>query len=180
LKDNGRRDYTLVQAARGPANGVQFIHLCLYVFLSSGEILARFNNLDEVRAKIKAEEDYQRSFDARRAARLPDPPHVVRLLAVSEAIKIEGGIKEHIISDKRGHARPDGVIRAPEGRTVKQLFVIAHEVGHVVMKHYDSNKPRHVEEYEADKYALAALKRHGVKVPRKLAQHIRQCISFNG
>jgi alkyl hydroperoxide reductase subunit AhpC len=101
----------------------------------------------------------------------------VKLLAVSEAIKIEGGIKEHIISDKRGHARPDGVIRAPEGRTVKQLFVIAHEVGHVVMKHYDSNKPRHVEEYEADKYALAALKRHGVKVPRKLAQHIRQCIA---
>jgi hypothetical protein len=59
-----------------------------------------------------------------------------------------------IDGDKRGHARPDGVIRAPEGRTVKQLFVIAHEVGHVVMKHYDSNKPRHVEEYEADKYAL--------------------------
>jgi len=155
----------------------KLIHLCNYRFITLDEIIPRLENLAEVRSKIEAEEVYQSKLDAKRAARLPDPPHVTKLLSIAEAIKAEGGITEHIISDKRGHARKDGVIRAPEGRTVKQLQIIAHEVGHVVMKHNGSSAPRHVQEYEAEKYAFDALKRHGVKVPRKILKHSKQCIA---
>lgn len=110
------------------------IHLCYYRFLSTG-LTQKYEPLNEVLAKIKAEDDYQRAFDEKRAARGDDPPHVKKYLAIAEAIKAEAGVQDHIVSDKRGHARKDKVIRAPQGRTIKQLHVIAHECGHVFHNH---------------------------------------------
>jgi hypothetical protein len=95
------------------------------------------------------------------------------LLAVADAIKAEAGVTHHRIVDPR---REDGcvifglafpqrkIIHAPEGRTPKDLYLLAHECAHVALRH-DHQKPRHVREYEAEMWAHVALHRHGVAVP---------------
>src|SRR5262245_34857833 len=95
------------------------------------------------------------------------------LLAVAEAIKAETGVIHHRILDP---TRKDGyvtfglafpqrkIIHAPEGRTPKDLYLLAHECAHVALRH-DHQKPRHVREYEAEMWAHAALPRHGVAIP---------------
>ena len=45
-----------------------------------------------------------------------------------------------------------------------QMFL--HEVGHVRIKHHKDNPPRHVEEYEAEIYALEVMRHEGVPVTR--------------
>jgi hypothetical protein len=94
-------------------------------------------------------------------------------LAVAEAIKAEAGVIHHRILDP---SRKDGyvifglafpqrkIIHAPEGRTPKDLYLLAHECAHVALRH-DHQKPRHVREYEAEMWAHAALPRHGVAIP---------------
>jgi len=95
------------------------------------------------------------------------------LLAVAEAIKAEAGVTHHRIVDPRcedgcvifGLAFPQRkIIHAPEGRTPKDLYLLAHECAHVALRH-DHQKPRHVREYEAEMWAHVALHRHGVAVP---------------
>jgi hypothetical protein len=45
-----------------------------------------------------------------------------------------------------------------------QLFL--HEVGHVRIKHHKDNPPAHVEEYEAELYAIHVMRHEGVPVLR--------------
>lgn len=49
-----------------------------------------------------------------------------------------------------------------------RLFHFLHEVGHLRLGHYDPRDtcPVHVEEYEAEKYAIKAMHNEGVAVPR--------------
>jgi hypothetical protein len=62
------------------------------------------------------------------------------------------------------------------------LFVFLHEVGHAKFKHPDTRGevPSHVEEYEAERYAIAAMRHEGIPVPRdELAdakRNVRACI----
>ena len=44
------------------------------------------------------------------------------------------------------------------------LMIFLHEVGHVRIKH-DVDAPAHVEEYEAELYAMYALRHEGIPVP---------------
>lgn len=95
-----------------------------------------------------------------------------RFLRVAAALKAEAGVTGHVVRNSlTGKARRDRSIVAPEGKTRRQLFVLAHECAHVVLGHVDSKKraPRHVEEFEAEKWALAALRRHKIPVSRKMA-----------
>jgi hypothetical protein len=98
---------------------------------------------------------------------------LTELLAVAERIKAEAGVTHHriidpICKDGRvlfGLAFPKRkLIRAPEGRTPEDLYLLAHECAHVALKH-DHQKPRYIREYEAELAAHAALQRHGVAVP---------------
>jgi hypothetical protein len=57
-------------------------------------------------------------------------------------------------------------IIAPKPTTRRRLYVWAHECAHVALNH-DHKKPRHREEYEAERWAAQALRRHGISVPRK-------------
>src|SRR5262249_9172153 len=100
-------------------------------------------------------------------------PALDELLAVADAIKAEAGVTHHCIVDP---SREDGrvifglafpqrrSIHAPEGRTPNDLYLLAHECGHVALRH-DHQKPRHVREYEAAMWAHGALQRHGIAVP---------------
>jgi hypothetical protein len=92
------------------------------------------------------------------------------LLAIAEAIKSEAGVIQHRIIDPyreglRGWAYPQRkIIYAAEGRTPEDLYYVAHECAHVALRH-DHQKPLHVREYEAEKWAHEALQTHGVAIP---------------
>jgi hypothetical protein len=117
-----------------------------------------------------------------RAAREAAAAHYLKTAA---AIKAEAGVLEHVVrASLSGWARVKArKITAPEGKTRKQLYILAHECAHVALAHA-SRKPRHLEEMEAEKWAHAALRRHGVAVPRAMtvrakayvARKIRQAV----
>ena len=100
-----------------------------------------------------------------------------RYLAIAEAIKAEAGVEKHDIRKGltgRAWAR-EKRISAPEGRTRKQLYILAHECAHIALNHTKS-KPRHVEEMEAEKWAHDALRRHGVPVPRSMTTRAKEYV----
>jgi hypothetical protein len=55
-------------------------------------------------------------------------------------------------------------ILVPRPTTRRRLYVFAHECGHIALDHR-GRRPRHRQEYEAERYALEAMRRHGVAVP---------------
>jgi hypothetical protein len=107
-----------------------------------------------------------------------------RYLEIATALKIEAGVKRHdVCKELRGLAYCDsGVILAPEGRTRKQLYILAHECAHVALKHghrrWRKNKPGHVVELEAEQWAHDALRRHGVPVPREMSRRARNYVGY--
>ena len=48
-----------------------------------------------------------------------------------------------------------------------RLYICAHEAGHVAKGHKRGNGYSHRHEYEAERYAHEALRRHGIALPRK-------------
>ena len=105
-----------------------------------------------------------------------------KFLQIAAALKAEAGITRHdVCKELRGLAWCDsGVILAPEGRTRKQLYILAHECAHVALKHGEqpdrARKPQHVEELEAEQWAHDALRRHGVPVPRVMTHGARRYV----
>jgi hypothetical protein len=65
-----------------------------------------------------------------------------KFLQIAAALKVEAGISRHDVCKKlRGRAWCDsGVILAPEGRTRRQLYVLAHECAHVALKHGEQSR----------------------------------------
>lgn len=101
-----------------------------------------------------------------------------RFLAIAASLKREAGVTEHIVrKGLSGYAQPGGKIEAPEGRTRKQLYILAHECGHVALKHFDRRQPRHVEELQAEEWAHDALRRHGVPVPRAMTKRAHRYVA---
>jgi hypothetical protein len=102
----------------------------------------------------------------------------LRYLAVAAAIKLEAGVRRHHITDGLyGRAWPKiHTIAAPEGRTRKELLILAHECAHVALRHIRA-KPVHVLEHEAEVWAHAALRRHGIAVPEVMTMLARMYIA---
>lgn len=102
-----------------------------------------------------------------------------RFLAVAEALKRESGVMEHKIrKNLSGVAFRGGKIEAPEGRTRKQLYILAHECAHVALRHVGSRQPKHSKELEAEQWAHAALRRHGIPVPRAMTDRARRYVAL--
>jgi hypothetical protein len=57
-------------------------------------------------------------------------------------------------------------ISVPRPVTRRALHIYLHEIAHIVLDHRNQ-KPRHVEEFEAETWAFAKMREHGVAVPRK-------------
>lgn len=55
-----------------------------------------------------------------------------------------------------------GIISVPTLRDAAALFLWLHEFGHVNLGHFDDDKPGHLEEYEAENYALRIFQAHGL------------------
>ena len=92
-----------------------------------------------------------------------------RCQEVAQAIIREAGVVTVQFHNRGlyGRARiKENAIYAPSPSTRRRLYIVAHECGHVVLKH-DGSKPRHREEYEAERYAHVAMRQHGISVPKK-------------
>ncbi|MEQ1649181.1 MAG: hypothetical protein ABL898_11390 [Hyphomicrobiaceae bacterium] len=100
-----------------------------------------------------------------------------RYAAIADAIKREAGIKKHYRHKVIGGLAWTGTgkILAPEGITRRQLYVLAHECGHIVLHSTPASlaKPGHVKEHEAETYAHRAFKRYDLEVPEKSARWAR-------
>lgn len=107
----------------------------------------------------------------------------MRFLDIAAALKKEARVKRHVLSSVRPltlaevflkshhvdigvspHYRK-GTIHAPEGRNIRDLYVLAHECGHAAFDH-GRQTPRWLAEYQAETWAIAALQRHGVVVSK--------------
>jgi hypothetical protein len=108
--------------------------------------------------------------EARRAAK-------ERYQLIAKALKREAGVRRHYTHKSiSGLAWIDsGKILAPDGITRRQLYVLAHECGHIVLHSSAAtwNKPGHIKEHEAETYAHRAFERYGLEVLEKSAQWAR-------
>lgn len=117
----------------------------------------------------------QRLLAAKRAARQ-------RYEIIAEALKREAGVTRHYTHNFIGGLAwsDQGRILAPQGITRRQLYVLAHECGHVLLHGTPEGmrKPAHVKEHEAEVYAHRAFKRYGLEVPDKSAQWARAYVGL--
>ena len=102
-----------------------------------------------------------------------------RCAEAAENMITEAGVEKVTWSDKSlrgwGSAKYRSIY-APRPNTRRRLYVVAHECGHVALGH-NGTKPRHRQEYEAERYAQAAMKRHGVAVPRKSVEQGKKYVA---
>lgn len=79
-----------------------------------------------------------------------------------------------------GAAVPEGkLLQVPELVNRHALYVFFHEVGHVVLGHMRGGVERHLEECQAEIYAIETSKRHGIGVPRSELERARQNVKAN-
>lgn len=68
-------------------------------------------------------------------------------------------------------------IPPPESR--QALMTGLHEIGHVRLGHFGKHpKPRYVEEFEAEHWAIATMRREGVPVPRSGLQKAKDYVAW--
>ncbi|QDU25872.1 hypothetical protein ETAA8_09440 [Anatilimnocola aggregata] len=99
---------------------------------------------------------------------------------VTKAILKEAGVESVEYHDKglRGLAIvKKRYVYVPTPTTRRRLYIVAHEAGHVALKHTGS-LPVHRKEYEAEIYAHDALRRHGVAVPAKSTIRAKQYVAY--
>lgn len=102
-----------------------------------------------------------------------------RRLAIAAAMKSEAGVEDHLINERdlSGLAYLEaGKIHSPEGRNIAQLYVLAHECGHIFLQRLGGpgyRLPSHVKELEAESYAHQAFRHHGMRVPKHVTQRAR-------
>jgi hypothetical protein len=95
-----------------------------------------------------------------------------RYIEIAAALKAEAGITQHTAHKEiTGHASlTTGAIFAPAGTTRSQLYVLAHECGHIALHsaRKSGRKPRHVEEHEAPRATLPARSRLSAGASRRM------------
>lgn len=124
----------------------------------SGSTKARKSKGNEIRARIEA--------------------NWKKRLAFAEAMKREAGVTEHTVwpIENGGLAYiGTGKIKSPEGRNIRQLYILAHECGHIFLHDQPPGRdlPPHVMELEAESYAHQAFRAHGMKVPAACTRFAR-------
>ncbi|MBV1694517.1 MAG: hypothetical protein KGP27_08670 [Hyphomicrobiales bacterium] len=100
-----------------------------------------------------------------------------RRLAIAEAMKREAGVAGHTVNRKHEDLTglawlETGHIRSPQGRNMAQLYILAHECGHIFLHGDEAGRrlPTHVMEMEAESYAHQAFREHGMEAPRRMTE----------
>jgi hypothetical protein len=92
------------------------------------------------------------------ACALANTPETVRVVRIRRNLCGKAGC--------RPGSRNYGQMWAPRPVTRRALFIFLHECGHFVL-HGLSNKPRYLEEWEAEEWAMARMREAGIPVPRE-------------
>ena len=126
---------------------------------------------------MKFQSDVKLSLNCRRRERAARQ----RYSAVADALKREAGIEKHYKHKSMSGLAwiGTGKILAPEGVTRRQLYVLAHECGHIILHRLPSTwaKPSHVKEHEAETYAHRAFRRYDIEIPEKSALWARAYVA---
>jgi hypothetical protein len=92
-----------------------------------------------------------------------------RYRKVASELAFEAGVKE-VVYDRRSLSGKAYFaarrIHVPEPTTRRRLLIFAHECGHIALGH-EYGGPPYREEFEAERWAIAALRRHDIAAPRK-------------
>jgi hypothetical protein len=88
-----------------------------------------------------------------------------RYLEIAEAIKAEAGVRLHSVGKTLSGCSWPGmrIVAAPEGRTRRQLYVLARECARVALhiQGKDIGIPDDVLDFDVAQWAQEALRRHG-------------------
>jgi len=102
-----------------------------------------------------------------------------RFQAIAQSILDAAGVELIEYHDKglRGTAwAKDKRVLVPRPTTRRRLYIAAHEAGHVAHGHADGKI--HRQEYEAERYAHAALRRHGIAVPTRSTKRAKKYVAW--
>jgi hypothetical protein len=70
----------------------------------------------------------------------------------------------------------DRMLHAPwPATTRKRLYILAHEIGHVALDHR-KQRPVYVQEFEAEQFAHALMRRDGIAVPRAMTERAKRYV----
>lgn len=102
-----------------------------------------------------------------------------RFLEVAEQCKPEGYSFVYRKTLTGMHYGTRKLIVAPLPTTRNRLYIFLHECGHAHLGHFkrSKRKPRHVEEMEAEQWAHAKMREHGIPVPRKMTQRAKRYVA---
>jgi hypothetical protein len=111
------------------------------------------------------------------AAALPEPPaRGARFMAIAMSA-LPAGWSYSFRRGLSGCCRMQlKLIEAPKPGTRKALYIWLHECAHAV-RHHNNRKPPEVEEYEAEQWAHAKMRAHGVPVPRAMTQRAKRHVA---
>jgi RES domain-containing protein len=102
-----------------------------------------------------------------------------RFKAVAMLYVPEGYTVEYRKSLTGTHYGGRKLIQAPRPITRKALYVFLHECAHAMLGHSHKSKvPRHVEEMQAEQWAHAKMRKHGVAVPRSMTRSAKQYVAY--
>ena len=103
-----------------------------------------------------------------------------RCREVATKLAEEAGVQkiDESRAGKRACAMPQiKAIAVPPPTTRRRLYIWAHECAHVALNHV-GKKPKHRQEYEAERWAQDALRRHGVPVPKKSTEQGKKYVRW--
>jgi hypothetical protein len=102
----------------------------------------------------------------------------VRFEAIGKLYVPEGYTVEYRKSLSGRHWGSRKLIQAPRPITRKALYIFLHECAHAVLGHSHNGKvPRYAEEMQAEQWAHAKMREHGVAVPRIMTRRAKQYVA---
>ncbi|MDX2307590.1 MAG: hypothetical protein NW216_05065 [Hyphomicrobium sp.] len=150
------------------------------IFLSAAGVgwamqLGLFGDVDSAKSGEKTDQKGKRRGNE---IRVRIEANWKKRLAFAEAMKREAGVTAHTVwpIENGGLAYiGTGHIKSPEGRNIRQLYILAHECGHIFLhdKMPGYHLPSHIKELEAESYAHQAFRAHGMKVPAACTRFAR-------
>lgn len=112
-------------------------------------------------------------FDLQKARRAA----AERFLALGLSYVPKGYTVEYRKSLTGRHYGSRKIISAPRPVTRKSLYIFLHECAHAHLHGPGCKLPVHVKELQAEQWAHATMRRHGIPVPRVMTERARRYVA---
>lgn len=70
------------------------------------------------------------------------------------------------------------IIRVPTLKDDESIFLFLHEIGHIVRGHFERKLPHHIEEFEAELFAVHIFRAENLPVTKYIRECIRERLRF--